>query len=42
LIAKLAHRYLAHGKKVLLAAGDTFRAAATEQRQKSLIASAFL
>jgi Mrp family chromosome partitioning ATPase len=31
LIAKLAHRYLAHGKKVLLAAGDTFRAAATEQ-----------
>ena len=31
LIAKLAHRYLVHGKKVLLAAGDTFRAAATEQ-----------
>lgn len=31
LIAKLAHRYLLHGKKVLLAAGDTFRAAATEQ-----------
>ena len=31
LIAKLAHRYVLHGKKVLLAAGDTFRAAATEQ-----------
>lgn len=31
LIAKLAHRYVSHGKKVLLAAGDTFRAAATEQ-----------
>jgi len=31
LIAKLAHRYLLHGQKVLLAAGDTFRAAATEQ-----------
>lgn len=31
LIAKLAHRYLGHGKQVLLAAGDTFRAAATEQ-----------
>jgi len=31
LIAKLAHRYHARGQKVLLAAGDTFRAAATEQ-----------
>lgn len=31
LIAKLAHRYLAKGQKVVLAAGDTFRAAAAEQ-----------
>jgi fused signal recognition particle receptor len=32
LIGKLAHRYrVQFGKKVLLAAGDTFRAAATEQ-----------
>lgn len=31
LIAKLAHRYHTRGQKVLLAAGDTFRAAATEQ-----------
>jgi fused signal recognition particle receptor len=31
LIAKLAHRYKQLGKKVLLAAGDTFRAAAIEQ-----------
>ena len=30
-IGKLAHRYKAEGKKVLLAAGDTFRAAAVEQ-----------
>jgi fused signal recognition particle receptor len=30
-IGKLAHYYLKHGKKVLLAAGDTFRAAAREQ-----------
>ncbi len=30
-IAKLANLYKAEGKKVLLAAGDTFRAAATEQ-----------
>lgn len=30
-IAKLAHRYIAQGKKVLVAAGDTFRAAAVEQ-----------
>lgn len=30
-IAKLTHRYLKMGKKVLLAAGDTFRAGATEQ-----------
>ena len=30
-IAKLAHRYLSQGKKVLVAAGDTFRAAAVEQ-----------
>jgi fused signal recognition particle receptor len=30
-IAKLAKRYQADGKKVLLAAGDTFRAAAIEQ-----------
>jgi len=32
-IAKLAHAYLADGKRVLLAAGDTFRAAAIEQLQ---------
>lgn len=31
LIAKLAQRYKRFGKRVLLAAGDTFRAAATEQ-----------
>lgn len=31
LIAKLAHRYLVRGQKVVLAAGDTFRAAAAEQ-----------
>jgi len=30
-IAKLANRYKTAGKKVLLAAGDTFRAGATEQ-----------
>lgn len=30
-IAKLAHNYTEQGKKVLLAAGDTFRAAAIEQ-----------
>ncbi len=30
-IAKLAHLFLADGKKLLLAAGDTFRAAAVEQ-----------
>ena len=30
-IGKLAHRYIAGGRKVLLAAGDTFRAAAGEQ-----------
>ncbi|MCB9536274.1 MAG: signal recognition particle-docking protein FtsY [Myxococcales bacterium] len=30
-IGKLANRYRAEGKKVLLAAGDTFRAAAVEQ-----------
>ena len=30
-IGKLAHRYKSEGKKVLLAAGDTFRAAAIEQ-----------
>ncbi len=30
-IGKLAHHYLSTGKKVLLAAGDTFRAAAIEQ-----------
>lgn len=30
-IAKLAHRLLVEGKSVLLAAGDTFRAAASEQ-----------
>ena len=32
-IGKLAHHYQAKGKKVLLAAGDTFRAAAVEQLQ---------
>lgn len=31
LIAKLAHRFKKDGKKVLIAAGDTFRAAAEEQ-----------
>ena len=31
LIAKLAHRFKQQGKKVLVAAGDTFRAAAEEQ-----------
>lgn len=30
-VAKLAHRYQAEGKKVLVAAADTFRAAAVEQ-----------
>lgn len=30
-IAKLAHNYIEEGKKVLLVAGDTFRAAAVEQ-----------
>lgn len=30
-IGKLAHRFKAEGKKVMLAAGDTFRAAAVEQ-----------
>ena len=30
-IAKLSHRFQSEGKKVLLAAADTFRAAATEQ-----------
>jgi fused signal recognition particle receptor len=30
-IAKLAGRYKSHGKKILFAASDTFRAAATEQ-----------
>lgn len=30
-IAKLAHRYQSEGKKVILGAADTFRAAATEQ-----------
>ena len=30
-IGKLAHRYRASGKRVLLAAGDTFRAAAIDQ-----------
>ncbi len=30
-IGKLAHSYHTHGKKVLLAAGDTYRAAAIEQ-----------
>lgn len=32
-IGKLAHRYQAEGKKVILAAGDTFRAAAIDQLQ---------
>ena len=30
-IGKLAHRLLAEGRSVMLAAGDTFRAAAREQ-----------
>ncbi len=30
-IAKLAHRWMSRGKKVMLVAGDTFRAAAIEQ-----------
>ncbi|GAM10083.1 signal recognition particle receptor FtsY [Geobacter sp. OR-1] len=33
-IGKLASRYVADGKKVLLAAGDTFRAAAAEQLEE--------
>lgn len=32
-IGKLAHRYIKEGKKVLLVAADTFRAAASEQLQ---------
>ena len=32
-IGKLAARYKAQGEQVMLAAGDTFRAAATEQLQ---------
>ena len=32
-IGKLAHRYQSQGKSVMLAAGDTFRAAAVEQLQ---------
>lgn len=32
-IGKLAHQFVAEGKKVVLAAGDTFRAAAVEQLQ---------
>ncbi|HEY6530111.1 MAG TPA: signal recognition particle-docking protein FtsY [Cellvibrionaceae bacterium] len=32
-IGKLAHRFLSEGKSVMLAAGDTFRAAAVEQLQ---------
>lgn len=32
-IGKMTHYYLNHGKKILLAAGDTFRAAAIEQIQ---------
>ena len=32
-IGKMAHRYKADGKRVMLAAGDTFRAAAVEQLQ---------
>ena len=32
-IGKLAHRYKQEGKRVMLAAGDTFRAAAVEQLQ---------
>lgn len=33
-IGKLAHRFQSEGKKVLLAAGDTFRAGAIEQLQR--------
>ena len=33
-IGKLAHRFQQDGKKVMLAAGDTFRAAAVEQLQR--------
>lgn len=33
-IGKLAHRFQSQGKKVLLAAGDTFRAGAIEQLQR--------
>ena len=32
-IAKIAHRFLSRGKKVMVAAGDTFRAAAIEQME---------
>src|SRR5690606_29384384 len=34
-IGKMAHHYRAQGKKVMLAAGDTFRAAAVEQLKRS-------
>lgn len=33
-IGKLAHRFASEGKKVLVVAGDTFRAAATQQLQE--------
>jgi fused signal recognition particle receptor len=33
-IGKLAHHFVTHGKSVVLAAGDTFRAAAVEQLQE--------
>ena len=33
-IGKLSHNYKKHGKKVLIAAGDTFRAAAIEQLEE--------
>jgi len=32
-IAKLAHRFISEGRKVMIVAGDTFRAAAVEQLQ---------
>jgi fused signal recognition particle receptor len=33
-IGKLAHRYVSEGKRVVLAAGDTFRAAAVDQLER--------
>ena len=40
-IGKLARQYQAQGKSVMLAAGDTFRAAAVEQRRSGASATIF-